>query len=465
MDGGHVASHSDLQLLQLDNAGGAVAVDCLDVSALHGLHHKVVEMAHFPSHSLTAEETMLSALEHRQQRLIDALTKALDANGYLHISSKAIEQALISEVITTSREFFQSDDESKLLAISKDKARRGYCPINTENFASLIGQSAPNDIVEKFRIGPLITSEGKESDAAYYGTKSGRIYFYENSWGGTSSTFQHSIETLYLALTEIALDLLCALAVGIHLPPTYFINKMHRHTSIMSVNGYSNRHLPRRVDVVDEEAIIQPIRRVHEHTDVSLLTLVMQSAPGLQIKNKSSNEWETIPCLYGGSLFVHVGDCLQHWSRGRFVSTLHQVVMDSSSPPGGSNGTVDRYEDNLQDDEDRVSIAYFTTPDYDALLDWPLLPKDALPTPRSATSSSLSSLTHLADHELDMEGITANSAKDTGEVGKDRKNKNKKKMSSKLPKQDLEGVQEDITFDVWRKRKIAQSIACTKSNK
>ena len=42
--------------------------------------------------------------------------------------------------------------EEKMHFVSRDKARRGYSPIDSENFASLANNIAMNDKVEKFPI-------------------------------------------------------------------------------------------------------------------------------------------------------------------------------------------------------------------------------------------------------------------------------------------------------------------------
>lgn len=412
---------------------------CLNVSELSGIFRDLGQT--------TAEDASLSC---GQIALIQALTAALDSNGYLHIYSDIIQEKLVAEVVDASREFFGAPIEQKLLAVSKDKARRGYSPINTENFASLIGQSAPNDIVEKFRIGPVVSSEDKELDSEYYGTKSGRIYFFENSWSGTSSSFRDSLEGLYKSLSELAVDVLCALAMGVQLPPYFFIDKMKRPTSIMSVNCYSDRHSEGSSEVITPSSSSSCAGiRVNEHTDVSLLTFVIQSGPGLQIKNKSTSEWEVIPYI-PGSIFVHVGDCLQYWSRNRFVSTLHRVIVAPKDDEAEEH--IDVADDvAAATQRDRISIAFFTTPDYDAVLDWPM-----------TSSSSTREVTNVAiepKEELKQYQETENIQKPMYKTSKMSRSNDGKAGKGK----DSAMGADAISFDVWRKKKIAQSIACVKN--
>ena len=288
--------------------------------------------------------------------------------------------------------FFTSSLESKLQAVSKDKSRRGYSLMDSENFGSLIGKVCPNDTVEKFRCGPWTNSAEKSLDEDYYGTKSGRIYFFENTWNGTSLEFQTFNASWYNLLNLLSLDLLSALAIGLGFPASFFTDRMTRHTSIMSINYYAALGH-------DEDSIGQRIR-VAEHTDVSLLTLVHQSAPGLQIRGKNSEDWFSVDSN-PESIFVHVGDCLQYWSKGIFKSTVHRVISDESA-----SSSDQATEEPTEIKAGRISMAYFATPNYDTLLEWP-----------TQTEIGASSV----------------------------------------------GVDADVhTYDVWRKKKIAYSISIAK---
>ena len=58
--------------------------------------------------------------------------------------------------MAAARAFFgpETPEAVRESALAGDRARRGYSRTNTENFAMLVGQTAPNDTVRKFRIGP-----------------------------------------------------------------------------------------------------------------------------------------------------------------------------------------------------------------------------------------------------------------------------------------------------------------------
>ena len=59
------------------------------------------------------------------------------------------------DALRAARAFFGASDAVQRSAFATDRARRGFSPQGTENFASLVGQRGPNDTVRKFRIGRL----------------------------------------------------------------------------------------------------------------------------------------------------------------------------------------------------------------------------------------------------------------------------------------------------------------------
>jgi isopenicillin N synthase-like dioxygenase len=64
------------------------------------------------------------------------------------------------------------------------------------------------------------------------------------------------------------------------------------------------------------------------HCDFSLLTLVVQSGDGLQIRTPRG-QWLSVPAL-PNTISVNLGELLEVVSAGRMLATPHRVVVDSS---------------------------------------------------------------------------------------------------------------------------------------
>ena len=88
------------------------------------------------------------------------LVNKLKLNGFCYIRGTNISKTICEDALQATNTFFHvANEEVRRSCLStKDRARRGYSPINTENFASLIGTVGPNDLVRKFRIGPKTTT-------------------------------------------------------------------------------------------------------------------------------------------------------------------------------------------------------------------------------------------------------------------------------------------------------------------
>jgi isopenicillin N synthase-like dioxygenase len=302
--------------------------------------------------------------------------------------------------------FFHQPLEQKKKLLSRDRAKRGYAPLETENFASLIGEKKPNDICEKVRFGPAV-----DTDNPYYCSKQGRAHFAPNEWGDESELFRSAITEYYSAMENVTSKLLEIIAIGLGVSACYFGPKMTKHTSILSLNYYppvamdwtrqphsSSTTAPGDIDEQSPGTFLVPLQRHHriaEHTDVSMITIVNQSPPTAEVPEESwggleikvgSGQWMQVPYIPGvciscchkyvamglmqlaGALVVNIGDCLRDWSGGRLQSTLHRVALPSplqsplTSPlPRDCTGHTGCIWSS-----DRVAVAFFASPNFDA---------------------------------------------------------------------------------------------------
>jgi len=424
------------------------------------------------------------------------ITKKDDDNTRYDIINDS-NRYILKQVKKVAYQFFNQSIEYKLSKCSKDKARRGYSSLYSENFSSLIGKyNRPNDSVEKYRIGPLISDmldkknirrrkeerKGEEeeeemimmmndvdndnydtvrnrsndvkyydqlkhsqrnksheiNDEDYYHTKDGKIHFYENNMNIISDDFNYYLSKYYIQMDLLSRLIMKLISYCCHL--LYYQNfdyLLNKATSILSLNYYPilnytnndeekpaltslspelpslslSNHTHANVNNYDNHKLI----RVSEHTDVSLFTIVYQSSQGLEIYDFDSHQY--IPVNYiEDSMIVNIGDCLQYWSNGLFKSCKHRVVTlcnnneeavvversnnrnnynndennfdddevhndndeadDNHKNDNTLNNTYPKSTDDNNDvdvvvDPDRLSFAFFFTPNYDISLEWP----------------------------------------------------------------------------------------------
>lgn len=291
------------------------------------------------------------------------LLNSLSEDGFLHISCKGLSK-VADPVVDCCRKFFTQNLEDKMKACSIDRARRGYSPLLTDNFASLLIEDGdegnkPNDTVEKYRLGPNPPSEVKDSkDSAYFNCKEGKLNFFPNTWPemcGDGDAFKPLLSHFYVVMRRVTLLILSLLNEVLELPQGFFSERMDKDTSILSVNFFP--HLPPSGSTLSSSSSSidsMSQHRIAEHTDVSLITVVYQTGEGLQVYDVTKGGWFAIPRTED-TFVVNVGDCLQDWSRGLLRSTKHRVCL----PVGRT-------------DNERLSIAFFASPNYDTELLWPI---------------------------------------------------------------------------------------------
>ncbi len=304
----------------------------------------------FTSHSWLDEESRAVVVE------------GLCSSGYLLFSAESHALHFTQDLHRCSSLFFASPLEVKTTACSKDKARRGYSPLETDNFAALVGEKGkPNDSVEKYRFGPTVgLHEFEGRDESYFSSKAAKVHFFPNATESLDQNYQKALEQYYKLMEKLSLCILYIIEAAFHLEEGSLAipSKPPYHTSILSINHYP-------LDSSNQCGV----ERVAEHTDVSLFTIVTElgqhdctsSADDtcdfakrntqLQIENRITKDWLDIN-LGPEQFLVNIGDYLEYISQGRLHSARHRVISQR-------NGSVPR-----------ESFAYFCTPRYDAVIDW-----------------------------------------------------------------------------------------------
>lgn len=100
------------------------------------------------------------SLNDQQEHVLAEVCKSLETLGFMYITGHGIAQETIDSAFSISAEFFSQDETEKKATSYRAPVPRGYIGTDKENFAILAGEKKPNDLVEKFRIGPFITEDG-----------------------------------------------------------------------------------------------------------------------------------------------------------------------------------------------------------------------------------------------------------------------------------------------------------------
>ena len=265
----------------------------------------------------------------QKRAFVKDLGDALSEIGFFALTGHDVKGAVLDDAFDAARTFFSSSDEVKRAVYDPAaKAQRGYTPLLTER---ALGQSAP-DQKEFFQVGRPDVPDDHPVHVPYGA----------NRWP-TTPNFVDSVKRLYLALDDIALDLLRACAL--------FIDEEAEFFTPLATGGDT---ILRLIHYPPSEGGV----RAGAHEDINLITLLpgaisgrsaRGNAPegGLELKERDGT-WR--PVAAGrDTLVVDTGDMMQHLTNGLLRAVTHRVVV----PDGGAKTA-------------RYSMPFFVHPRHDA---------------------------------------------------------------------------------------------------
>jgi isopenicillin N synthase-like dioxygenase len=239
--------------------------------------------------------------------VVRAIDRACREIGFFTITGHGIDPALIAAVERLAREFFALDDATKA-AIAMEhggKAWRGWFPLGGEL----------TDGIPDGKEGLYFGAELPASDP--------RPLHGPNLFPAAPAELRVAVLTYLAAMRRLGGALVGALGWDLEVltadPVTLF--RIFRYPPARG-EGWG----------------------VAEHTDYGLLTILHQDdAGGLQVRG--TGDWvDVVP--EPGTFVCDIGDMLEQMTQGAYRSTAHRVRNPS--------------------DRDRVSLAYFFDPDWDA---------------------------------------------------------------------------------------------------
>lgn len=251
------------------------------------------------------------------QRLYDICLE----HGFFYLKDHGISRELVKKTIDASRDFFELPKAIKQqYAQDKQtvypKTSRGYVPLYGETLHEDVGP----DPKEIFDLG----IEHPPSDKPF----TGPTLIPDDTVAPGFAEFHARLQGEIM--TKIVPHLLKALAVALNLDANWFDSYcddpilIHRTIYYPSESGVAGKH-----------------------TDNGIFTILIQeyfSTPSLRVYTQ--NNWIDAMCLED-AFIVNLGDMLQLWTNGLFVSTPHEVIHKNPTS--------------------RISIPFFVYPNIDAV--------------------------------------------------------------------------------------------------
>jgi len=259
------------------------------------------------------------------KRLVKELSNGFGTWGFLYIKGHGISEELICNAFTGSKEFFLKPSNIKMKCKRGPGISLGYLAPDGEVF----DESKPNDIKECFDFLPESTVNKPLSESV--------------------TNLVPVLSELFERTSDLMAKVLRLLAIALDMDMEQFVN-LHKNVGDRNLNGTSMRML--YYPAVDT-APSPDQQRCREHTDYGTLTLLYQdSVGGLEVLSPSGQFIKAKPIP--GTIVINAADLLHKWSNGKYLATLHRVVVP------------DTYEKRTCG---RQSIAFFAHPDYDVTIE------------------------------------------------------------------------------------------------
>jgi len=258
-------------------------------------------------------------------RTIQAVEEACRDVGFMYVVNHGIETEKIAAIRKAVVEYFRRPLEQKMRhRITRDNYR-GYIPLGF--FSPATGKDEA-DHYEGYKLHHEVAADDQIRQACdLYGP---------NKWPTEPADMARAVSEYWHACDDVAATLLRVLAVPLGVEPAWLVQLFDSPLTNMTL-----LHYPPTAEGGAGFGI-------HPHKDTDALTILAgDEVAGLMVRCRNSNEWIDVDPPHN-ALVVNIGDMMELWSGGYFVSTPHKVVY--------VNGA------------ERFSFPYFAVPRYDVVV-------------------------------------------------------------------------------------------------
>ncbi|QDL08429.1 isopenicillin N synthase family oxygenase [Brasilonema octagenarum UFV-E1] len=252
-----------------------------------------------------------------RQTVVQQIYQACHQIGFMYLKNTNISNDLIHQVLKQSKDFFDLPLTVKQqLAWTDEFSNQGYVGFERER----LNPNNPGDLKEAFNIGKQKLTDIDVTDKLSSPAKNPHIL------------------NFYQACTELANNVLQAIALALKLPEDFFATNHNQQNHTLRLLHYPSLSQPPKLRQV----------RAGEHSDYGSITLLFQDeVGGLEVRTASGKWIAAAPTP--DTIVVNTGDLMERWTNHVFCSTKHRVMIQN--------------DDTLN--QSRYSVAFFCHPNDD----------------------------------------------------------------------------------------------------
>lgn len=234
-----------------------------------------------------------------RKAVADELGKAAREVGFFYVVGHKVEETLRNGLVEQAKRFFSSPEDEKMdIYIGKSYSHRGYVPEGEE---VMVG--GKRDRKEALDLGREVPADDPRA-------ASGNPMIGPNQWPDLPG-FREDVSAYYDAVFDLGRKLLHGFALALGKEEDFFDGFVTNPPSQLRMI-----HYPHDAEAVDAQGI-------GSHTDYECFTLLLPTAPGLEVMN-GVGEWIDAPPV-PGAYVVNIGDMMEIWTNGAFIATSHRV--------------------------------------------------------------------------------------------------------------------------------------------
>ncbi|KAF3448263.1 hypothetical protein FNV43_RR08976 [Rhamnella rubrinervis] len=229
--------------------------------------------------------------------------------GFFQVINHGISKTAIEDAFVSSAKFFDlpNDDEEKKKLTSNDIAK----PVRFEG----IGSSSSDN-----------NNDSKDNDSKvskeFIKLYAHPLQDWIHLWPDHPSDFREKIRNYAMEMRKIGIKfkIVEAIMESLGLSPNYLRDKIEQGMQILVINKYAQCYgLPSSSTFINTLGAAP-------HSDHSIITILLDNTPGLEILDHHSKAWKALPAVKC-ALTVLVGDHLEVLSNDIYESVLHGVGL------------------------------------------------------------------------------------------------------------------------------------------
>ncbi|WP_406280788.1 isopenicillin N synthase family dioxygenase [Embleya sp. NBC_00896] len=253
--------------------------------------------------------TLEPARPEAEREVADEISEACRRTGFFIVRGHGIAPEVFDDAYAASLRFFRLPLVTKREFAMRTSTVRGDNDYSPYGHSALLSENAyaytgkhgmPSDYVEKFSVGRLILRDDED------------LPFPADETGAALRT---ALKRYFEACESVAGRIAELLALALDLPRDFFATRTDTSNDSLRSHLYPGI----APEFVNDQGMGQ-------HTDGTLITLLTQDGPGLQIQDRSGR-WLDIDVRDRDSFIVNIGDLMARWSNDEYVSTPHRVRL------------------------------------------------------------------------------------------------------------------------------------------